>query len=84
MTIDILSRQRVHESLKRYLVDDVKMAHKTGGLETVEHDVGIVYNGSNDYLIGVFITEVTNNEYAKQLIGRISKSAYEHLVKRKG
>lgn len=84
LTIDILSRQRIHESLKRYLVDDVKMAHKTGGLETVEHDVGIVYNGSNDYLIGVFITEVTNNEHAKQLIGRISKIAYEHLVKRKG
>lgn len=84
LTIDILSRQRVHESLKRYLVDDVKMVHKTGGLETVEHDVGIVYNVSNDYLIGVFITEVINNEYAKQLIGRISKIAYEHLVKRKG
>jgi len=84
LTIDILSSQRVHESLRRYLVNDVKMAHKTGGLETVDHDVGIVYNGSNDYLIGVFITEVTNNEYAKQLIGRISKITYEHFVKRRG
>lgn len=83
LTIDILSRQRVHESLKRYLIDDVKMAHKTGGLETVDHDVGIVYNGSNDYLIGVFITDVINNEYAKQLIGRISKIVYEHFVKRR-
>lgn len=84
LTIDILSRQRVHESLKRYLVDDVKLAHKTGGLDTVDHDVGIVYNSSGDYLIGVFVTEVTNNDHARQLIGRISKVVYDYLVKRKG
>jgi len=84
LTLNILSRQRVHESLKRYLVDDVKLAHKTGGLETVDHDVGIVYSSSGDYLIGVFVTEVTNNDYARQLIGRISKVAYDYLVKREG
>ncbi|MEB2282721.1 class A beta-lactamase-related serine hydrolase [Lysinibacillus xylanilyticus] len=83
LTIGILSRQRVHESLKRYLVDDVKLAHKTGGLDTVNHDVGIVYNSSGDYLIGVFVTEVTNNDHARQLIGRISKVVYDNLVKRK-
>ncbi|MFF2177723.1 serine hydrolase [Lysinibacillus sp. NPDC058147] len=83
LTLDILSRQRVHESLKRYLVDDVKLAHKTGSLDTVDHDVGIVYSNSGDYLIGVFITEVTNNDQARQLIGRISKVVYDYLVKRK-
>lgn len=83
LTIDILSRQRIHESLSRYLVDDVKLAHKTGGLETVDHDAGIVYSSSGDYLIGVFVTEVTNNDHARQLIGRISKVVYEYLVKRK-
>lgn len=84
LTLEILSRQRVHESLKRYLVDDVKLAHKTGGLDTVDHDVGIVYSSTGDYLIGVFITEVTNNDQARQLIGRISKVVYDDLVKRKG
>ena len=82
LAIDILSRQRVYESLKRYLVDDVKMAHKTGGLDTVDHDVGIVYSNKKDYIIGVFITEVTDNTDAQQLIGRISKVVYEHLVKK--
>lgn len=83
VAIGILSRQRVYESLKRYLVDDVKVAHKTGGLDTVDHDVGIVYNSSRDYLIGVFVTEVTSNDHARQLIGRISKVVYDYLVKRK-
>jgi len=61
----------------------VNLAHKTGGLDTVDHDVGIVYSSSGDYLIGVFITEVTNNDQARQLIGRISKVVYDYLVKRK-
>lgn len=82
LVIEILSRQRVYDSLKRYLVDDVKMAHKTGGLDTVDHDVGIIYSDKKDYIIGVFVTEVTDNTDAQQLIGRISKVVYEHLVKK--
>lgn len=84
LAIDILSRQRVHESLKRYLVEDIHIAHKTGGLDSVDHDVGIVFNHVNDYIIGVFITEVTNNDEARQFIGRISKVVYKQLVTQKG
>ncbi|MGD2196680.1 serine hydrolase [Lysinibacillus fusiformis] len=80
LVIDILSRQRVHEGLKRYLVDDVKLAHKTGGLDTVDHDAGIVYGSSFDYLIGVFITNVTDNDLARQLIGRLSKVVYDYMM----
>ncbi|WP_155593810.1 serine hydrolase [Lysinibacillus cavernae] len=84
LVIDILSRQRVHDSLMRYLVDDVKLAHKTGGLDTVDHDVGIVYSSAIDYSIGVFLTNVTDNDQARQLIGRLSKVVYDQLVERKG
>ncbi|MBG9693460.1 beta-lactamase [Lysinibacillus sphaericus] len=83
LVIDILNRQRAHEGLKRYLVDDVKLAHKTGGLDTVDHDVGIVYSNSIDYLIGVFITNVTENELARQLIGRFSKVVYDHMMEQR-
>jgi beta-lactamase class A len=84
LAIDILSRQRVHESLKRYLVEDIVIAHKTGGLDTVDHDIGIVFNDVQDYIIGVFVTEVTDNDEARQLIGRISKAVYEQIVTKKG
>lgn len=77
IAFDILCRQRSHESLKRYIVDDVKIAHKTGGLDMVDHDCGIVFHNKGAYFIGVFITEVTNNEQAKRLIGQISKVVYE-------
>lgn len=83
VAIDILSRQRSHESLKRYLVDDVKMAHKTGGLDSVDHDTGIVFTKAHDYFIGVFITEVTDNDKARQTIGAISKIVYEYFTKQR-
>ena len=81
IAIDILCRQRSHESLKRYIVDHVKMAHKTGGLDTVDHDAGIVFTKECDYFIGVFITEVEDNDKAKQYIGAISKVVYDHFTK---
>jgi len=81
LAIDLLSRQRVHESLKRYLVDDVRIAHKTGSLDAVEHDIGIVFTDKIDYIIGVFVTNHTNNEEAKKLIGKISKIVNQHLGK---
>lgn len=80
LAINILSRQRIQDSLKRYFLNDVKMAHKTGSLDTVEHDVGIVFRPSKNYLIGVFVTNHSSNERAKQLIGRISQTVYQHLI----
>lgn len=81
LAIHILSRQRIVDSLKRYMVDDVKIAHKTGSLDTVEHDVGIVYSNNKDYIIGVFITDHNDNEAAKRSIGKISKIVYDVLSK---
>lgn len=84
VAIDILCRQRSHESLKRYIVEDVKIAHKTGGLDTVDHDTGIFFTEQDAYFIGVFVTEVTDNEQAKRLIGAISKIVYDQFNTTKG
>lgn len=79
-----MCRQRFHENLRRYIVDDVTIAHKTGGLDSVDHDVGIVYSHGQEYAIGVFITEVKQNDVARQLIGRLSKVVYDNMIVVKG
>lgn len=84
LVIDILCRQRVHEGLKRYITDDIFIAHKTGSLDTVCHDVGIVYHPSNNYIIGIFLTELADVEIGKRLIGRISKIVYEYFGMNEG
>lgn len=79
IAINILLRQRDHESLKRYIVDDVKLANKPGSLDHVEHDIGIMYHRVKDYLIGVFVTEHQNNDEAKKFIGTVSKEVYDYF-----
>ena len=81
LVIDILSRQRIQNSIKRYIMDDVKIAHKTGSLETVEHDAGIVFSKNSAYILGVFVTNHADNEEAKKFIGKLSETVYDHLGK---
>ena len=81
IALHILNRQRSHESLRRYIPDDVRVAHKTGGLDTVDHDAGIFYHPNGDYYIGVFMTNVTNNEIAKRFIGQLSKAVFDQWTK---
>ena len=81
LALQILCRQRSHESLRRYIVDDIKVAHKTGGLDTVDHDVGLFFTKTADYFIGIFVTEVKDNERAKRYIGQLSKAVYTKWTK---
>lgn len=83
LAIDILCKQTDYERLKRY-IKDARIAHKTGSLDTVCHDVGIVYHRNGNYIIGVFLTEVRDFEMGKRWIGRISKMVYDYYESDKG
>lgn len=78
LAIDILCKGRDYERLKRY-IGDVRISHKTGSLDTVSHDVGIVYHKTTDYCLGVFLTELRDFEMGKRFIGRISKIVFDYF-----
>lgn len=77
--IEILSKQRHRDKLPRYILDEVEIAHKTGELSGLNHDIGIFYLDSIDYLIGIFTTDGRNDLDGKRTIGRISKLVYDYL-----
>jgi beta-lactamase class A len=79
--IHILKRQRHKQLSMRYLYDDVIVAHKTGGLDFINHDAGIFYLENTSYYFGAFVTQAPNNDYAMRWIGRISKLVYEYYRK---
>lgn len=79
LALDILSRQRINDGLKRYIIENVKIAHKTGNLDTVSHDVGIVFHEKLDYIIGIMITDINDAEEAKKCIGLISKIVFQYF-----
>jgi len=82
LAIRILKQQRDFSSAFRYIADpSLTAAHKTGGLDHLNHDVGIFYLPDRAYYFGCFVTdcmgETEENPLAQKLIGRLSKSVYE-------
>jgi len=77
--IDILTRQKHRDMLPRYILDEVKIANKTGELSGINHDIGIFYLENINYLIGIFTTNGKDDLVGKRTIGRISKLVYDNF-----
>lgn len=89
---DILCAQRDGEVLLRYLWHPVRVAHKTGELDTVRHDAG-VFETNEPYFLAVLITHAAHAPHAtathaaatqaaaarvaEELAGRIGRLVYE-------
>lgn len=65
----------------RELPPDIRVAHKTGELEGLNHDIGIVYTDKCDYALGVFATGVKDNIVGREYIARISKEVFDHIYR---
>lgn len=60
----------------------VTVFHKTGDEINKIHDAGIVDLPNRPYFIGVFTTDQTDEERAKEVIRNISKLTYEYMRRR--
>ncbi len=76
--ISILLRQRHKQNSMRYICDEVKIAHKTGELDFLNHDAGIFYLKEADYYFGAFVWDAPDHVYGMRWIGRVSKLVYEY------
>jgi len=80
LMISILKRQQVRGRLDLYLPEEVVIAHKTGDLNNLEHDSGIVYLSNMEYIICVLTNETETNKDGREIIGKISKIVYEEYL----
>lgn len=82
---NILRRQRDFRLALRYLCPpDLIFAHKTGGLDHLNHDCGIFRMPGRAYYFGCFVTDAMDdteqNPVAARLIGRLSKAVYGYYA----
>lgn len=81
LAIDIMKQNRDFKSLCRYLYEGPVVAHKTGGLDGIEHDAGMIETTAGSYFLGVFLSEFLPSpemeKEAQKLIGRLSRRTYE-------
>lgn len=75
---DIMLRQRLNDRIPA-LLPDIPIAHKTGELDDVLHDAGIVYGPKNTYLITLMSKDNKTYPPMKQLMAEISRDIYQYF-----
>jgi beta-lactamase class A len=76
--IAVLLRQQISDRLPAYLPSDAEVAHKTGDLPEVRHDVGIVFAGDSSWVIAV-MSEWVDPEAASEAIAEISRRVFDRF-----
>jgi beta-lactamase class A len=77
--IAILERQTHNSLLPEPLPPSTPIAHKTGTLHDTLNDVGIVYEGSDPYVIAVMTTALPDLDAGRVFIRGVSRMAYTAL-----
>ena len=63
----------------RYIFEPVKYAHKTGSLDYLSHDVGVMNIKDKLFYIGISVWNSSDKDGDKKLIGNIGKIIYYYL-----
>lgn len=79
--IELLKMQKLNDKLPKYLPAGTVVAHKTGEIDFLTHDAGIVYTKNGDYVIVVF-SESDYPPGAKERIAQISKAVYNYFLEK--
>jgi beta-lactamase class A len=75
----LLKDSDFEDRLPAELPKDVTIYHKIGTTAGSVHDVGVVVSGDTTYYIGIFTSDVSDEEQAAKLEGDLSKIVYDFL-----
>jgi beta-lactamase class A len=78
--LDLLLKQRVNDRIPKYLPEEIKVAHKTGELDTVRHDAGIVFTPNGGYIL-VVLTDTIRQDFTKNQVALLSQEIYNLFEK---
>lgn len=76
---DLLERARNRRRLGRFLPAAVPLAHKTGTLRSVIHDVGIISTPHGEVVLSALVTRVANPDAAELWLGKLGKTVFEAM-----
>lgn len=82
VALDFLSRNRYFGGLLRYIPDAVTVLRKSGGLDYLDHDVGIFLLEDRPYFIGIFTWDgpaLDGEDHQQKLIGQLSRMVYDYM-----
>lgn len=81
--INILLDQKFNEMIPAKLPADVKVAHKTGNIQGVNHDAGIVFlPDGRQYVVVLLSKNVTDSDAGVNAMANVSEMLYKHVTSR--
>ncbi|EJL39593.1 hypothetical protein BAG01nite_29550 [Brevibacillus agri] len=82
LMLDILRRQQFNSRLPYLLPEGTKVAHKTGTVNAVVNDAGLIYlpDGKGTIAITVLSRGVTDKQAAELAIARAARAIYDEAV----
>lgn len=79
--IELLKQQKFNEMIPAQLPDDVEVAHKTGWITGVNHDVGIVeLPDGQRYVLVLLSKDAENRDEVLSTFAGISRSVYDFVT----
>ena len=89
--LDILKACQTNARIPKYLPKGTIVAHKTGSMDRVANDAGIVYTPHGDYILSMFyngntasVEEYDSNDHAyfsEELLAHLSEAIYQEYIK---
>ncbi|MDQ6695568.1 MAG: serine hydrolase [Chloroflexota bacterium] len=80
--VSMLLDQQINNLLPGDLPDGVKFAHKTGALDSLLHDAGIVYGPTGPFVIVVMASNLDSNATAWDNMPLLSRRVYDYFNSR--
>lgn len=80
--LGLLTDSDFEDRLPALLPPGTVVHHKIGTGTGVVHDVGLVVHGSTAYYIGIFTSDITDEEQAAQLLAKVSKTVYDFMYEK--
>jgi beta-lactamase class A len=78
--LEIMKNQLDKGMMRLFIPDETVITHKTGELDGLDHDVGIVFTEKCDYIICVMVWNAETNNAARLAIAEISRVVYDCFV----
>jgi len=75
----IMKHQQVRDRIPRYLPAGTPVAHKTGEITGIRHDVGVVL-GNRPYIISAMSKDLKDEQKGAEAIARISQAVFKAVA----
>jgi beta-lactamase class A len=73
-----MKRQHHKWGIARFLPPDVVVANKTGSLDFVRNDVGIIWQNNKPYIVSIFAEHLPSNHGGSVMVGALSRAIFEN------